>query len=160
MICFFSLGWLSLSKDKERNLCMDFCQHYYSAKNSFISRRLDWCMLQPSNHSALKWRNGAKNPRKTELMIRWRAKIKLLSVTHHLFIVFFGGCPALYFSSSSSMERTISILKNTVFHKENDWIGLFILFALNTKHVKVTRSDKNSNVYKDFVAFLKNVWLF
>ena len=25
-------------------------------------------MLQPSNHSALKWRNGAKNPRKTELM--------------------------------------------------------------------------------------------
>ena len=78
-----------------------------------------------------------------------------MSVTHHLFVVFFGGCPALYFFSSSSTERTISILKNTLFHKENDWIGLFILFALNTKHVKVTRSDKNSNVYKDFVAFLK-----
>ena len=54
----FQLGLaIPLSKDKERNLCMDFCQQYYSAKNSFISRRLD-CMVYVATKvlRALKWK--------------------------------------------------------------------------------------------------------
>ena len=90
------------------------------------------------------------------LMIRWRAKIKLTSVTHHLFLNVFEAQPSVSFHSSSSHRSTISILKITFFRNEIDWIGLFILFPLKTEHVKVTRSNKKFQWPQRFCGIFEN----
>ena len=94
-----------------------------------------------------------------KMKIRWRAKIKLTSVTHHLFLNVFEAQPSVSFHSSSSHRSTISILKITFFRNEIDWIGLFILFPLKTEHVKFTRSNKPLVVpTKTFAVQIKFNW--
>ena len=90
---------------------------------------------------------------------RWRAKIKLTSVTHHLFLNVFEAQPSVSFHSSSSHRSTISILKITFFRNEIDWIGLFILFPLNNRTHQSYQIKQKKSISTDFVAFLNFFWL-
>ena len=90
------------------------------------------------------------------VQIRWRAIKRFLFVTHHLFPDIFEAWPTLWFCCSTFTETTISILKNTVFHNENDWIGLIILIPFENKKKLPDRKIS----WFCFMAFLKNVWLF
>ena len=89
------------------------------------------------------------------IIIRWRAIIRFSFVTHHLFPDIFEAWPTLWFCCSTFTKTTISIFKKTFFRNEIDWIGLFILFPLNTEHVKVTRSNKKFHYLQRFCGIFE-----